>query len=298
MPVVATPENATVTTPSAWLVEVGTAPAWQSEHATGLEREPFTCTWCTPTPCAVVTLLPFVSTGGAAWKFASAPNTATRLASPWQLVQVMFCTSSTPLRCSVAFTICAPVAGLSPYPVWQELQALFCGCGEVGGSPWQLVQVSDEVPAVNVPVQAGVVFVPPPTAVVPPWQYTVAQVSAVVFQAGVTLPVLASAPKVTAAVPLAWVWSPAGGTVWHSVQAMGFARNVFWLRCAWWAPTARAVVAVSPFEPMGGAATVFASAPAIGVRAPSPWHCVQPVRVETTATAPSMWVEATTVVCE
>jgi hypothetical protein len=55
--------------------------------------------------------------------------------------------------------------------VWQVPQSLRCGCPfAVGGAPWQLVQPRLLVPAVNVPVQIGVVLVPPCTAAVPPWQ--------------------------------------------------------------------------------------------------------------------------------
>jgi hypothetical protein len=63
---------------------------------------PFTCTWCTPTPTAVVALPFFVSTGGAAFTFASAPATATSVALPWHVVQV-----------SVAMTSTAPLMWLA-----------------------------------------------------------------------------------------------------------------------------------------------------------------------------------------
>ena len=72
---------------------------------------------------------------------------------------------------------------------------MFCGCGEVGGSPWQLVQVSEEAPAVNVPVQAGAAAVLPPAKL--PWQYTLAQLSVVVLHVGAAPPVRASEPNVT-----------------------------------------------------------------------------------------------------
>src|ERR671931_591596 len=104
-PVVASVPKAICTVPlECDVVYVATAAPWHSAQATGLERLPFTCTWCAPTPCAVVALLPFVSIGGAAFTLASAPATATRLALPWQLVQVSATTSSVPLMCVVRFT--------------------------------------------------------------------------------------------------------------------------------------------------------------------------------------------------
>jgi hypothetical protein len=156
---------------------------------------------------------------------------------------------------------------------------------------------------VNVPVHVGAVFAPPCTPLVPPWQYVAAQVSAVVLHDGVAPPVAASVPNTTAAVPVACVLSPAGGTAWHSLQAIGFARKVFWLRCAACAPTARAVVAVSPCEPIGGAAGAIASAPAIATRVASPWHSAHPPAAvaewaATSVTTPSTCVLATTVVVE
>src|SRR6266542_540716 len=71
--VLASEPNTTWVVPSACCVEVGTG--WHSEQPTGFDRLPFTCTWCTPTPAAVVALLFFESTGGAAFTFASAPVT-------------------------------------------------------------------------------------------------------------------------------------------------------------------------------------------------------------------------------
>jgi hypothetical protein len=100
---------------------------------------------------------------------------------------------------------------------------------------------------------------------------------------------------------LACVLSPAAGTAWHSVQASGADRNVVWLRCAACAPTAFAVVTVSPRVPMGGEALAFASAVASTVLVASPWHAVQDpatCAVVGSVTAPSTCVAAFTVVCE
>ena len=85
------------------------------------------------------------------------------------------------------------------------------------------------------------------------------------FQAGAAPPVLASAPNVTVGVPFEWLVLV--GTTWHSVQAMA-CRVALCVRWLWCAPTARAVVAVSPLVPLGGAAGFVA-------RVPSPWQDVQ-----------------------
>ena len=50
---------------------------------------------------------PFVSTGGAAAWFRSAPATLTRAAEPWQEVQVRFTTSIVPFRWAVELTVVA-----------------------------------------------------------------------------------------------------------------------------------------------------------------------------------------------
>jgi hypothetical protein len=56
----------------------GTAPEWQSLQGSGCERPPllFTCAWCAPTAAPVVA--PFVSVGGAASTWGSAPGTGAR----------------------------------------------------------------------------------------------------------------------------------------------------------------------------------------------------------------------------
>src|SRR4051812_15418138 len=72
------------------------------------------------------------------------------------------------------------------------------------------------------------------------------------------------------------------GTRWHSEQDIAL-RNGPFARCAWCAPTAREVVAVSPCVPIGGAGVV-----------PLPWQLVQ-VRFAT-STLPFMCVSRLTVV--
>ena len=59
-------------------------------------------------------------------------------------------------------------------------------------------------------------------------------------------------PRSMSTVPVAWACSV--GTTWHSVQAMAAERSRVFTRWAWWAPTARVVVTVSPLVPAGGAA--------------------------------------------
>ena len=79
---------------------------------------------------------------------------------------------------------------------------------------------------------------------------------------GTAPPVVASGPKVRSRVPLGCPLVEVG-TRWHSVQATAW-RMALFVRCCWWAPTARVVVAVSPLVPFGGASLV----------AP-PWHELQ-----------------------
>ena len=64
------------------------------------------------------------------------------------------------------------------------------------------------------------------------------------------------------------------GVTWHSPHASAL-RTAPEVTCAWWAPTAIAVVAVSPRVPSGGAG--FAS---------EPWHELQPT--PESSTVPSM----------
>ena len=118
-----------------------------------------------------------------------------------------------------------------------------------------------------------------------PWQYTFEQVAP--FQAGLAPPVPAMVPKVTSTTPLAW--EVLEGTTWHSAQE----RALPSLRWRAWAPTARVVVAVSPFEPLGGAAEKRGFS-VVSVRVESPWQEEQ-VRFAT-STLPSTWVARLTVV--
>src|SRR3954464_10136788 len=76
-------------------------------------------------------------------------------------------------------------------PGWHELQFGFCGCGEGGGSEWQLPQAA-WVPSPF--VHLGVVFVPPFS--VAPWQYAV-QVALSRSQEGFAPLVRARSPNTT-----------------------------------------------------------------------------------------------------
>src|SRR5512137_2909046 len=98
-------------------------------------------------------------------------------------------------------------------------------------------------------------------------------------------PVLARAPNATVArappvpTPVACETSPAPGTAWHSLQAIGVARQREPARCAAWAPTAAAVETVLPVVSAEaalnpGAAALEVGATAVWVR--SPWHRVHP----------------------
>ena len=87
--------------------------------------------------------------------------------------------------------------------------------------------------------------------------------------------------------PLAW--EVLVGTTWHSVQESEFPS----FRWSAWAPTARVVVAVSPFDPRGGAAEKRGFT-VVSARVESPWHEVQDRFA--TSTLPSMWVARLTVV--
>ena len=107
------------------------------------------------------------------------------------------------------------------------------------------------------------------------------------FQAGLALPVPASVPKAISAVPFAWVVLV--GTTWHSVQA----KELPAFRWRAWAPTAREETAVSPFEPLGGAAENCGFS-VVSARAGSPWQEEQ-VRLAT-STLPSTCVARLTVV--
>jgi hypothetical protein len=100
-PVPATPPKATVTTPFACCGVVGTAPLWHSAQSAWREREPATCVTCAPTPRDVTAELFWVSTGGAAATFASAPVLP---AVPWHSVQFSGTTSMVPLMCVATLT--------------------------------------------------------------------------------------------------------------------------------------------------------------------------------------------------
>jgi hypothetical protein len=103
--VVASVPKATVTVPLEWVVDVGTAPEWQSPQASGWDTAPvlFTWAWCAPT--AGPTSEPLASAGGAAFTFGSALTTETRAASPWQLVQVRVARSTLPSTWVAATTL-------------------------------------------------------------------------------------------------------------------------------------------------------------------------------------------------
>src|SRR5512137_1411406 len=91
-------------------------------------------------------------------------------------------------------------------------------------------------------------------------------------------------------VPSEWVID--AGTVWQSVQPTAVERRRVPVRWAWWAPTARVVVAVSPFVPAGGAEKRGAAC--VAAWAALPWQVVQVIGM--TSTVPLMWVAALTVV--
>src|SRR5512137_1241110 len=95
-----------LTVPLACDVLVGTV--WQSVQAMAAERRRVFWRWArwAPTPRAVVAVLPVVSTGGAAAS-CGLSVVAARPAVPWQLVQVMATTSTTPLMWVAALTVVA-----------------------------------------------------------------------------------------------------------------------------------------------------------------------------------------------
>ena len=107
------------------------------------------------------------------------------------------------------------------------------------------------------------------------------------FQAGEVPPVAAMVPNAISAVPFEWLVLV--GTTWHSVQAKEVP-SFRWSACA---PTAREVVAVSPFEPLGGEAEKRGFS-VVSARVESPWQEEQ-VRFAT-STLPSMCVARLTVV--
>ncbi len=88
-------------------------------------------------------------------------------------------------------------------------------------------------------------------------------------------------------------WLVELGTVWHSEQAMAAERSRVFTRWAWWAPTARVVVRVSPLVPTGGAAA-SCGLRAVAARLAVPWQDVQVMAA--TSTVPFMWVAVLTVV--
>jgi hypothetical protein len=95
--------------------------------------------------------------------------------------------------------------------------------------------------------------------------------------------------------PVMWVVSPAPGTVWQALQAMGVLLRLAPVRCLAWAPTAAKVAAVLPAVSAAvalkpGATAFDVAKTAVWVR--SPWQSVQPVRVR--VTTPSTCVPWTT----
>ena len=92
-----------VVVPVAWFVESGGL--WQSVQAKARARAPAVrCARCAPTAGWVVRVSPAVPTGGIAAMLGSVP---VRSVSPWQLVQVIVVTLTTPLRWAVALTVVA-----------------------------------------------------------------------------------------------------------------------------------------------------------------------------------------------
>ncbi len=129
--------------------------AWQSLQANALRIVPVTtCFWCAPTARCVVSVSPFVPTGGAGFT----PSV------PWHAVQPPAETCTVPSMCWPPATSIAPLA--RTVPSWQRLQPVFCGCGSGGGAPWQELQA---VGPADTAVQVGVV-VEPPAPSVAPWQ--------------------------------------------------------------------------------------------------------------------------------
>ena len=102
---------------------VGTT--WQAPHSIFL-KGPLTarCAWWAPTPIAVVSLPPVVSTGGAA-------GFPTRSGSPWQPVHAPPPPPWTrPSMCFVGSAIFPSAPTVSP---WQTEHAELAGCGGGGG---------------------------------------------------------------------------------------------------------------------------------------------------------------------
>src|SRR5512143_1161268 len=88
-------------------------------------------------------------------------------------------------------------------------------------------------------------------------------------------------------------WLVEVGTVWHSEQAIAALRSRVFTRWAWWAPTARVVVRVSPLVPTGGAAG-SCGLRAVAARDAVPWQVVQVIVI--TSTVPFTCVVVLTVV--
>ena len=91
--------NVTLTVLLEWLM-LPALLGWHSMQATGLYTAPaaagFTCERCVPTRTPVACCGLWVSSGGAAAWFRSAPATPTRPAVPWHEVQVRPTTSIEP----------------------------------------------------------------------------------------------------------------------------------------------------------------------------------------------------------
>src|SRR5512133_2748485 len=166
------------------------------------------------------------------------------------------------------------------------MQFPVCGCGAGGTTPWQLPHAASAAP----PVQLGAWLVPP-AASVAPWQYVLEHRAP--SHVGVAPSNLARSEKTRSTLPLACVCT--AGTTWQVSQAIGAESTLPVTACFWCAPTARAVVAVSPCVPYGGAdPTRTGSAPGTAMRVASPWQVVQ-LRF-TASTTPFMCLSGLTLV--
>lgn len=291
----------TSTVPFAWTQSFVAGSGWQVEQASGAValRLPAGRTWasCAPTP-TVPALFPFVSTpvvvptypGAADGSVFAAAAPVGPASTPWQAVQPFAGAWTVPSRCVV---FAAPERPAVAYPVpWHAAQFVFCGWSAVeapltgGGAPWHVPHACCDEPAVQSgdrivpPGVASVVALAPYFRLVGAWQYVDEQFG--YTQLGLWPFVVASVPQSTSFTPLCVA------PLWHSEHGSGFARRVAWFTCATCAPTARVVVAVSPFRPSGGAACWFASAPPMLVRVELPWQAVQP-RVAPHCGVPDPW---------
>src|SRR5512140_1961247 len=227
--------------PSMWpgaLTVCGTT--WQLVHTTAwYEVDTARWAWCAPTVGVVVAVFPARSFGGAAL-----------FVEPWHEVHPPVApgmtTSTTPL---IWLSGSRKLSEFSSMVGWQDAQLLPVGCGGGGGAPWQLPHADCE-PSTRVHV--GVGLVPPHAAW--PWQPAV---HVVPFHFDAVPP--ARVLKITSALPSPSMWPGAStvcGTTWQSAHSTLWCHDGEARRCAWCAPTAVAVVSITPETLFGGALLV------------------------------------------